>query len=152
MLHDVMVAKVNAVNTANGAANYYDNVLREIFRPFVGQKVVNANGQFIKKIRDLLGNVDLPNNIRLRVFRYKSNYNIAYSAKSCENTSGRCVYHETLFYIGSLKGGVLKELTPSLERRSNYTVCEVSQAYEKFEALSKEASKVIEPYYMFRLT
>jgi hypothetical protein len=49
--HDKLVAKVQAVNTANGAAWDLYHVLRGVFAPLVGEQVCKKDGQFLAKVQ-----------------------------------------------------------------------------------------------------
>lgn len=48
---NALAAKVTAVNLAHSLANQYGPILKEFFRPYVGQKVTKTDGSFLESIK-----------------------------------------------------------------------------------------------------
>jgi hypothetical protein len=120
-------AKVAAVNNAFTHAAEWHPKLSEVFKPFVGQKLEKADGQFLAKIQKLVPG--LPNSVRFSVYRHISNYSLAYVVKTCEMVPEEhgCEYFEVVMYVGKMQNGVLTALEPAPNGRTDWTAEEVKE-------------------------
>ena len=137
-----LAAKVKAVNRAHAyVPELYGNLV-EVFRPYVGQKIIKADGSLLAKINSQLPVLPLMGHA-LSVYRHRSDYSLAWTIKTCESTGDYgCLYYEATVYVGDLIGGVLSQLADAplpVNYRTDYTVEEI--------AANREAVKVAEQAY-----
>lgn len=147
---NALAAKVKAVNKANAEAAKLLPKLVEIFRPLVGQQVLKAAGGLLLKVEKVLP--EFPDTHGLMVYRHSSNYNLAWTVKTCENIEGThgCLYHEVTIYVGNLNGCVLTDLnTTQMELRTDYTVEEIEAARKKYEEVRRIADEARSALYPF---
>ena len=138
-------ARVEAVNKANTLANEVYAKLTAFFAAYVGQKIFNADGSMVKKIRDKMPT--FPDNRSLNVTAAHSRYNIAYTVNACEsyeergNTFG--MYHHTITYIGDLdNSNILKAISQNGGNfRTDYTVEDVAAKREAYKVAKAAADK-----------
>ena len=142
-------AKIKAVNRANEYGVKLYQELEPIFRPLVGQSILNKNGTLAKRFAKLLP--ELPCTTDLHVYRGDSNYSLAWCVKTCEmNGDGYgCVYHEITVYIGNIRGDVLTEICSPFTARTDYTAEEVHANREKYESAKKLADDARSKLYPF---
>lgn len=146
---DQLKAKVAAVNRANGVALSLQPVLRAIFEPLVGEKILKADGTFLAKVAALMP--ELPSQHDLMVYRLAGNYSLAWSVKTNEHDSPQTVlYHEATLYVGNLEGQILKSMADHrFDGRVDYTVEEIEakrEAYSKAKRISDEAREALYPF------
>lgn len=148
-----LAAKVAAVNAANKLAVELYPKLREVFEPFVGQKIEKADGTLLAKIAKLMP--EFPCTPGLHVYKYGSDYSLAWCVKTCESSSGRtgdyqiANYHETMVYVGNIKNGVLVDFYKAPELRTDYTVEAVEaarEAYKKAKQAADDAQSKLHPF------
>lgn len=137
-------ARVKAVNKANKYATEIFPILQEFFRQYVGQKVEKADGQLLAKIVDKMPK--FANGQGLRVYKYSSNYSLAWTVVASENCEFNgayhsCVYHETTVYVGDLEESILKGLSNPFSAKYDYSVDEVVKLREKYQIAKKAASE-----------
>jgi hypothetical protein len=126
-----ITAKVQALNNCNELINFWKPKLIEIFEPYLGQKVVKIDGQVLSKIKL----PEFPCNPKTHIWRYLSEYSLAWQAQaSFYDGHYNCIHH-SVFYIGNLSDQVLTELHKNDKPlRTNYTVEEFKNAYEHFRS------------------
>lgn len=142
MSNDLLSARVKAVNRANECAKQLYPVLREVFEPLVGQKVLTADGSLMKRIKDKLP--ELPNTGRLSVhFNCGTiGHLVGFTINTCENVPPHfCTYHNIGLYIGWVRDGILTELAEPFDGRTDWTAEEVLQAREEYKAAQKAAEQ-----------
>lgn len=140
-------AKVRAVNRANEyAAKLYQEMVA-IFRPLVGQKIAKKDGTLLARIEKLLP--DLPfrqGSIRVT----KHGVGLAWDVQTCESYDDTsCLYHQVCVYVGRTRDGVLTEIVPANERRSDFTAEEVEEKREIFrqaEQAMRDARSALDPF------
>ncbi len=148
--NDKVSAKVNAVNKANAYANDIHGQLVEAFQPFVGTKVLKADGTLTAKVEKMLP--AFPHTSALSVYRNRSDYTLTYVVKVCEpiGDGGSCLYHEVSVYVGDVRDGVLTAVAePVNDRRTNYTVENASLAMEMVRVAEKALSDAKSALYPF---
>ncbi len=139
-------AKVKAINDANAYAPELYAKLIPIFAPYVGQKIIKADGSLIAKIEK-----QIPE-LAPFTYRSRSNYSLGYVAKTCAMEPGGngCAYHETYVSIGELRDGMLSSLAPApTGLRTDYTVEEVEtkrKAVEKADKALDDAKGELYPF------
>jgi hypothetical protein len=93
---------------------------------------------------------NFPNDNAIHIYRYASNYRLAWVAKSCEfMPPNGCMYHETTITVGDLDGPVLIKLAPLFTGRSNYTTEEIQgkrAAYETAKNAADKAKSDLHPF------
>jgi hypothetical protein len=145
-------AKVRAVNKANAYAQDLWPKLRDYFAPYVGQKILKANGDLLAKV--VAGMPDFPkaDNVQL-VYKMSSRYSLGWVVKVCESspslhpaarpTDSIAHYWESSIYVGDIEGDRLVKLYGHPPYgRTDWTADEVAKAREEYklaEALAREA-------------
>lgn len=143
-MNSALDAKVKAVNLANQRGIELYKKLVEIFRPLIGKQVLKANDTLMKKYTDLLPKwpyLALETNVT--IYRYSSAYSLVWVVKACisDNPTGPGIAHyaEASVYIGSIRDGVLVEISSPFEARTDYNAADVEAAREKYR-IAKKAS------------
>lgn len=146
-----LAARVRAVNRCYKIANERYPVLLAHFRQFVGQKIETNEGNLTAKVGKKLPTFK-DEKIGDGFFRYRSNYSLAWTVKTCEqveDTSG-CVYYETTFYVGKMDNGVLTALeegrTDSPTDYKVETVVAARKAYRIAKEAADEAQGKLHPF------
>jgi hypothetical protein len=146
---DRLKARVRAVNAANLYAAELYKKLVAVFEPFVGQKILKADGTLLAKIEPLVKALNLPNTPKLSVYRHSSDYSLAWTVKTSEWTQEYTVYHEVVVYIGDLGLQTLKGITPPYDHAFNYTAEDVAakrKAYEAAKKVMEDARSELYPF------
>lgn len=138
-----LAAKVAARNKAHAYAREIYPILAEYFRPFVGQKILKADGTLLKKIAD--GLPVLPDSSHLhQVYQTTGHgYSLSWVIRACESFKDdsrgyqSCDYYDRYCYVGDLRDGVLKAISNPPEYRTDYTEEEVLSKREAYRAAKK---------------
>jgi len=150
-----LIAKIGAVNRANAEATRLHQIFHDIFAPFVGQKILKADGTLLAKVAALVPEFAFGNTLQVRtlqphVYRDSSNYSLIYTVKACETMPPHsCAYHDTAMYIGVFAGAMLEKLSPVQTYRSDYVVEEIEgkrQAYESAKRVAEELRSALYPF------
>ncbi len=142
-----LAAQVEAVNAANKVAGVLYEKLVPIFTPFVGQKIEKVDGTLLAKIVKLLP--DFNRSPSLTVYKLRSDYSLAWVAKTCVNSGGCAHYYETTSYIGEMRDGVLVKIGDPCIRRTDYTAEEVTEKRQIYKAAQEAADKAKGDLYPF---
>lgn len=145
----VLEARVRGVNRANAFANELYPKLVALFTPFIGQKILKADGTLLAKIQKQVDDLGILGPHEPHVYRYSSAYSLVYTVKTCEDFNGHAYYHENSVYVGHLDNGVLTGLYDQNHRQTNYTADKViaaRQAYEKAKKAADEAEIALHPF------
>jgi len=141
MSNPKLEARVRGVNRANEVANALYHDLRRVLEPFMGQKVVKAEGGLMKKVQDAIATLQLPSTPQLHVYRYQSDYSLVWTVKTCESIPSHTYYHETSVYVGELAHHqTLSKWYDPPKHRTDYNVSEIQAARDAF----KDAEKAFE--------
>lgn len=143
---NTLEAKVDATNRANASANKLQPALIEIFRPFVGQKILKADGTIAQRFQRFVPK-----------FSYSTEHNVYHNNNRCSWTvkccsfieGGGCVYHEAHLSVGRIVDGVLTELATPFVRRADWTAEEVQRlqkAVEDAETVFRNAQAALEHF------
>lgn len=149
--------KVDAVNAVHKYAMELYPKLVEIFKPYVGQKILKVDGSLLAKFKPLVDALDLPCNGKTHVYRQHSDYVLSWEAKMtffAPNTENPHYsdHHQSetqSVRIGELKNGVLEKIYPAPVLRTDYTVAEIEQkrqAYREAKKLADEAHSQLYPF------
>lgn len=146
-----LASKVKAVNKANAYANQVHDILTEVFRPFVGQKIIKVDGDLMARVKDYVP--PLQYDAGLRCWKKHSDYSLSWGVDANISYGNGCEYSgEVVVYIGRLEGQTLVELTPNEKRRTDWTVEEVREkrkAYEELKAAADSAFNAISPFGLY---
>lgn len=156
---DQLTAKVKAVNLAHAYANDFYPILREFFAPFVGQKILKADGELLAKramnipaFPAVTGRQGQDQYATIRVYRNRCNYSLYWTVNVCQPLpSMGCTYYDATVTIGELCGDTLKELAPqeNLSLRTDYTTSEILAKIEDYEAKRKVMEEARSELYLF---
>ncbi len=137
----LLTARVEAVNAANRTAIELHPHFVEIFRPFVGQKILKADGNLLQKVQAVLPNLIHKKPIN-RVIRGPSSYSLNWTvtASVTGETSGHSIYSDATFYVGELSNGVLTKLCDPPELRTDYTVERITELRENYKEAQRLAT------------
>lgn len=137
-----LAARVAAKNRANQLAFDAQKTLLPIFAQFVGQKIVNGDGSFVVKLRNLVKeSIATYDGGNSQIYLYGSRYSICYVAKTWEQFNGCSYYAETSFYLGELQNG------NTLEKLCNPLVCHAvltEEAILQARVEVKKARKILQ--------
>jgi hypothetical protein len=134
-MNNVLDTRVRGVNAAHEYAASIVGVLRERFRPLVGQKVLKNDGTLMAKYVNLLPEMPDSRFHRLHVYKHTSDYSLAWMVKTCEVDNGHAYYYEVGVYVGDLTNGVLTKITEHpFTGRMDHTAAEVLEKRVAFEA------------------
>jgi hypothetical protein len=150
-------AKVKAVNEANKYAITLFSQLTAIFALLLGKDILKNDGTLLAKYQALLP--VFPSGSKLRVYRSRSDYSLAWVVNAGENAGDHWIYHETHVYIGSLEGKTLNLMTDDTGSpfsknslcpiRTNYTVQEIQGKREFYKVAKEVADKALSDLYPF---
>jgi spore coat polysaccharide biosynthesis protein SpsF (cytidylyltransferase family) len=150
MSNFALKARVRCVNKANQYANELYPRLVEFFKPYVGTKIETAEGQLLRKIKEKLKTLNLPNTVALQIYQLSSRYALAFVVKTCEVLNGESNYYETTVYVGKMDHGVLAAIEERHgSARTDYKAEEViaaRQAYAIAKAAVSEAHGRLFPF------
>lgn len=147
MKEEALRCRVAAVNRGNAYAQELYDRMTTVFTPFVGQQILKKEGGLMAKVEKALG--QLPHGGGLMVYRYNSQYSLVYVVKTDVCEDGHAYYAETSVYIGELENGKLTKMTPYSERRSDYTVDEITRlrkVYEEAKKAAEDAKGALHPF------
>lgn len=143
-----LAARVQGVNQSNAIAMEWQKKLIEIFKPFVGQKILKADGYLLDKINKLMPKFPEGN---VTIWRPGSNYSLYWTVKvsiSVENYG--VIYSERPFYVGKIKGNVLESIeTDLLDLKIDHTSAEIAQKRTEYFAAKKKAEDLLSGLYPF---
>jgi len=150
-------ARVRAVNATNAAANEIYAPLVAAFEPFVGQKILKADGHsFLQKVAKAVPEFvhrrgEAPYWSSMSYCRLRGDYSLVWECKACENilNDHGCTYHATSVYIGELQNGVLTKILPQHVYRTDYSVAEIIRLRAEYEVAKKihdEAKSALNPF------
>jgi hypothetical protein len=153
-------ARIAARNRANEVAGELYDQMAPIFQPLLGEKVCKVDGQFSKKVADLLPDSRYPDDVWPRptvmYYRSHSEYTVSFTVKTCaSDDDGSCAYEEVTVYICDLTGGVAtrrsetEPLYNKEERRSDWTAGEVLALradYEAKKTIADDACRALWPF------
>lgn len=149
--------KVAVLNRLYGLAAEHHRDLAVIFRPFIGRKVILADGRYIKEIRNELGElhssweVRVPDARKIGWHNYLSDrspsYRFDHSELVLENAfydgSRECV--EVNSYLANMDGRILIELR-EWEDRPAFDVGQTMADLERLARLESEADELKSQY------
>ncbi len=136
--------RVRGVNRANAYANEIAPKLRDLFAPYVGQKVFKADGTLLAKIQKQVDALQLTDGMRNGgngyVYRLSSNYSVVFVVKTYESDGeNHGYYHETSIYVAHVRDGVAYELYDWTTAKTDYNAAYIAVARERYEAAKKAA-------------
>jgi hypothetical protein len=151
-------AKIEATNLAHAYGNKLRKLLVEFFTPYVGQKIIKADGSLLAKIAaklpafpDEKGNPGQHVHASIMTYRHRSDYSLAWTVKTCQPIPPHtCTYYESTVYIGDMDGDVLKSMTTHMEDwKADYTLADIVAKIEAYEAAQKVADDLKGAVYPF---
>lgn len=146
-------ARVKARNRANEEANRLQALLIPFFAPYVGQKILKADGTLLQKIKDKMPALEDAQVPGRHIYRQTSDYTLGWTVKTNEMDSEHtCTYAETTAYIGDLRNGVLEAIAKGHTHRTDWTVAEVQAVREQIRAAENalsEARSKLGPFDMY---
>jgi len=139
-----VTAQVSAVNLANDCANKVYEELTKFFAPYVGKKILKADGTFVAGIKI----PDLPNTGNITVCRRVTNlsflaWRVSYSVPNIS------ICHEVDVCIGTHGSRefilFLDSISPPFGdgHRTNYTVAEVLEKRKRYRDAENALSKAL---------
>ena len=133
--------RVEGVNMANKYANEIRPMLVKVFEPYIGCKILKADGSLLASVLKWVPK--MRNDNSLHVYRSSSAYSLAFVVKSCVSRDGRAYYHETYVHIGAIDGCVLRDVRDDGDElfKTDYSADEVAAARREYEAAEKAASE-----------
>lgn len=164
-MHETMKLRIKAVDKANHHANKLLGPLVDALRPFLGLKIVKADGTLVAKAKIAVdaaiasvkpdgGNFRDGSNFP-HVYRSTSSYSLGWTIKTCESTDRNTVYHETYLYVGELGGEGRQMLTkfsePVIPLRDDYSENEIEKLQKAADEKEEEWRKAVDKIpYQFR--
>ncbi len=142
--------KVDLVNRVHTLCNGYKPVLIDAMRPFVGQKIVKADGSLTAKARAALDAVFTAAPTDCHVYYDASHCSLWVEIKGHENGERYTIYHKGAILIGYVTNQELAELKPDpCGYRTDYTADEVLKARKRIDDLEQKirAEKSITCYF-----
>jgi hypothetical protein len=149
-----LAAFVLATKAAHKYANELHPLLYEAVKPFVGSKVLTADGSLTAKLKKALP--EMPHSVALRVSRLSHNsgfpHELAFVVKTCQliPESEGCLYDEECVYVGNLSNGVLTDMChPVTDRKCDYRLEEIEAQQAEVKRLKKlyeEAKSNLYPF------
>lgn len=142
-------AKVKAYNrAAKRALELYDS-LSEVFKKFVGEKILKVDGSFLVKVSNFIPFME--NKPEIQIYRHQSKYSLVWVVKASEQVQGQSFveYMEVSVYVGELDGDVLKSICAKPNLRHNFTIEEVIKKQEDVKAAQAKldaARSAIHPF------
>lgn len=138
----ILYTRIHGVNRAHKIANELHGRLRGVFQNFLGRKVRKADGTLLAKVEKELDHLHL-HVYDATIFRYRSDYSLAFTVKTCEECGGTAYYYETTVYVGRLQDGVLVEWMDHARLKDDYDVSLVRANRESYAA-AKDAPAAAE--------
>lgn len=141
-------AHVEAVNLCNSLINKYQPLFQNAVAPFVGKKVLKANGELLEKVKAVLP-VKTENNVQF--WFDQSNYSLRYGIRVWVNSERNTAYHESTFYFGSITDGVLDKIDSlELPKPTSYDAQTVEQLQKNLQIAEENLSKAKNALYPFK--
>ena len=146
----ILAARVAAVNRANSIVNEIAPLYRGAITPFLGQKVIKADGTYLEKVKKAFPVVSPSADAQI----YSTHLG-CFVVKTSENYSDHsCVYSEPYFYAFTVnREGVAEALQWKFEPfRTDYTVTGVTISRthaEELEEMARKAKAECDPFGMF---
>ncbi|RTL00390.1 MAG: hypothetical protein EKK57_07255 [Proteobacteria bacterium] len=138
-----LTAAVDAQNAANQIANDLFPKMREAFRPFVGKKILKADGSLTQAVQNAIARI-FPDNKVARVFRSQGRYHLGFRVSVSRNYSEHsCLYKEAGVVVGMMDGGGIldKIYEENLSLRTDFRVEEIQAARELVRVKRNELSR-----------
>lgn len=139
---------VKAVNRANKWANELNETLHKLLVPFIGKKVVRADGILTANVKAVLpvfintydesacwSNTEYSIGLRIRLREY--------------SPQRECINHDESIYLGELRDQVLVRVLKPTIRRTDWTVAEVlgkRDAYQKARQALDDCEAALYPF------
>lgn len=145
--NSALAAKVAAQNEANQTVNTYAPMVIEALRPFVGQKVLKANGELLEKVKSKIPEMpNYGNNKDVNCYASSGRgYSITINAKTCHGHPRKdytaAHYAEAMTWCAELSGGILTKLCNFQPLKTSWTEEEVTNARHALEKAKDEMSK-----------
>jgi hypothetical protein len=144
-------AKVAAQNRANALILELHPKFREIFLPYLGQKILTANGQLLAKVEKQLP--ELPNTAEVRAWKQSGinsiSLHVSVNTRMLNEHGGDeiAIYAEayaTLVWFPAFGSGIGKptEIPECPVLRTDYTAEEISKLRKQASTLELELSRV----------
>ncbi len=109
MNDSLLLNKVSARNLVNVEILRRAPAMFEALRPLVGQKILKADGTFLKKFESVLP--ALPGAVGLHAYYTAGHYSLRACFRACVTTSeGGTAYAEADVYLADLTAGVINHL------------------------------------------
>ncbi len=139
-----LAAKVAAVNAAHAEARRIHPILRQVFEPHLGKKIVERDGTLISTITL----PELPNTPSLRVYQKLSNYSLGFQVTAITQYEHHAcgtdaMYYDVLIPVCELHEGVLAQMSKAGTWRSDFTIEEIQAAQQRYDQLQAEARQVM---------
>lgn len=144
-------ARVDAVNRCHTVANQLYAGLIQLLEPFIGQKVKKADGTLLKKVKELINEVEWIKNPPQTISIFpNTSYNLVWTVSTYTPFNGIAYYHNTTICVGTLHNGFLEKLeTSSEDFRTDYTVEEIQNLRAKFRDAKQLVQKIENQLYPF---
>jgi len=147
-----LAAQVAAWNRCNAEANKLAVLLAEVFKPFIGKKIICNGGSLTQRAQSAIP--ELSHVLELNIWHACSVYALHYMVRVCEHEDrgDYCGsrYAETHVVIGQIKDRVLESVnTPCTDLRTDYTESEIlakREALQKAEAALRDAESALSPF------
>ncbi len=148
-------AKVDAVVRANHRANQLWNLLMPTFSAFVGKQITKNDGSLLARVEKLLPT--LPRTADCRVWHRSSQYSLCWEVQASApigDPTGfhTVVYHEAACPIGKIENGILTELYPPMNYRTDYSPEEILEKradHERAQQALYAAECALRPFGVF---
>lgn len=146
-----LAQQVEARNRLNAKANELAPLLQEVLKPYIGSKVIKVTPyrDWTKKVAEALDKVtsDLPSFYSdlhgYRLTYYIHDYNVYVELDTTYRNVGEAVgYLKVEFRLCSLDGDHLSAVEPITERRTDYTVEELTEKRTKLFELEQQVSEL----------
>jgi hypothetical protein len=158
MIHPSLLhAKVAAYNRLHQKANELFPILKALFEPYLGQKVLKSDGELLKKIKESLPKVEGQSIKASSGFRFnhsKSCYSL-YFQLHCEEMGYSHANHsypayvDASLYIGDISGDELTKLAEPPNFRADYdvdTILALRVETERLKRLAQETESKLHPF------
>lgn len=147
-------ARVRAANRAHEWCNKLHPLFLAALRPFVGKKVVKADGYLTEAVKKALP--ETPNTVATSVMFDRAGGTLRWEVKTMENIADEagCLYFTASFSCGqlALRGDTLEEVfVGECGYRTDHTAAEVKAQREEVKRLQKladEAKSKLHPFGM----
>lgn len=151
-MNDRLAARVKAKNRANEIANRLEIEFKEIFRPFVGKKILLQTGGFIKSINETLKKYNFPENKVFRIWKTDTTYSLNFriSAAEVENYNCSSCSAESRISIGKLDGNILTAIEETNHpQKTDFSAEEIQRLRDLVRQKESEVNQIRNQYYGF---